>query len=195
NGNMYSMCDNLIEEESEKNETSLNESRLGSEKKVEKFPCGLCSFVAHSQDDLGCHMTRHSGYRPHKCTIAECTESFANASILKTHLRVFHKMKPFRCSICGEMFYKYKKLVRHKRIHEEDLIEEEREKDETSLKESEKRVENFPCGVCSYVSVSHDGLRHHMTRHYGELLSKCTIGECTEAFPSSSVLKSHLRVF
>ncbi|GMS90308.1 hypothetical protein PENTCL1PPCAC_12483, partial [Pristionchus entomophagus] len=64
---------------------------------------------------LGHHMTsRHSGELLHKCTIGECTEAFTEASILKNHLRVFHKVMPHHCSTCGEMFDKRMELNRHK---------------------------------------------------------------------------------
>ncbi|GMS90283.1 hypothetical protein PENTCL1PPCAC_12458, partial [Pristionchus entomophagus] len=149
-------------------------TEVGREKTTEpKFPCSLCSFVARSESGLGIHLTcRHSEELLHKCTIGECTERFANVSQLKQHLREMHKLKPFQCSICGEMFDWFKELEEHKK--ERHIFEKE-----------------FPCGLCSFVAVNQTGLRNHMkNRHSGAQDS-----DCSESFALPSGLVNHKRVF
>ncbi|GMS90281.1 hypothetical protein PENTCL1PPCAC_12456, partial [Pristionchus entomophagus] len=85
--------------------------------KANKFPCDICSYRSATLAALATHICMHTGDRPHKCTIGECSEAFANASLLKNHQRVVHKVKPFECSICGEKFDMITQLTRHKKGH------------------------------------------------------------------------------
>ncbi|GMS90307.1 hypothetical protein PENTCL1PPCAC_12482, partial [Pristionchus entomophagus] len=67
--------------------------------------------------DLVRHANNHEEH-PHKCTIGECSKGFAKSVLLKQHLRDVHNLKPYHCSICGEMFYKLKELDHHQKKHD-----------------------------------------------------------------------------
>ncbi|GMS90287.1 hypothetical protein PENTCL1PPCAC_12462, partial [Pristionchus entomophagus] len=50
------------------------------------------------------------------------------------------------------------------------------------------------CDICSYSSVPSSDMAVNMCIHTGERNHNCTIGECTESFISSALLKNHQRI-
>ncbi|GMS90310.1 hypothetical protein PENTCL1PPCAC_12485, partial [Pristionchus entomophagus] len=55
------------------------------------------------------------------------------------------------------------------------------------------KTHRFPCDICSYRSLSCAELAVHMCSHSGERPHKCSTGDCSEGFTSSSFLKQHHR--
>ncbi|GMS90302.1 hypothetical protein PENTCL1PPCAC_12477, partial [Pristionchus entomophagus] len=99
------------------------------------FRCNICSFTSRSLGGLETHMCYHTGERPHKCILDNCSASFSNASLLKQHLREVHQVQPFHCSICGEKFDFFMQLSQHKKEHKMNSIAVEKPVNESHLME------------------------------------------------------------
>ncbi|GMS90322.1 hypothetical protein PENTCL1PPCAC_12497, partial [Pristionchus entomophagus] len=128
--------------------TSAHRNMLSTKSVKAKFPCKVCSYRAVSRCALEVHMCTHTGERPHKCTIGECSGSFTSSPALKNHFREVHKLKPFHCSICGEMFDFLCQLTRHKAAHvvmpsQKDTMNVSALAEEKSLNEQPSMNENM----------------------------------------------------
>ncbi|GMS90311.1 hypothetical protein PENTCL1PPCAC_12486, partial [Pristionchus entomophagus] len=179
--------------------------------KTHPFPCQICSYRSTSQTGLATHMCMHTGARPHKCTIGECSEGFVSSTVLKKHQLIVHNMKPYHCSICGEKFDKLRPLNRHKAEHspmdnhcESSLIEPKEEPtDEFPSMPVEK--ENAPsavhqCTACfrffktkgslhTHASSVHKGQKKYKPRRVN---SNLLCGLCPFTSNSQTALAAHL---
>ncbi|GMS90291.1 hypothetical protein PENTCL1PPCAC_12466, partial [Pristionchus entomophagus] len=80
------------------NHNRRNHKRKAKKKVNRKFNCEVCSYTCAARGALEIHICMHTGERPHKCTIGDCSNGFVSRGHLLIHQRVLHKVKPFYCS-------------------------------------------------------------------------------------------------
>ncbi|GMS90304.1 hypothetical protein PENTCL1PPCAC_12479, partial [Pristionchus entomophagus] len=119
---------------------SAHNENCSSTIKKNTFPCDICPYRALSRQSLEIHVCTHTGERPHKCTVDECSASFSSSGALKKHHREVHKLKPIYCPICEEKFDVRWELTRHKGEHhkipsQKDPMKDSSLEEEKSLNE------------------------------------------------------------
>lgn len=172
-------------------------------KKKAKLDCSFkCSFCPESFDlkcDLDTHLISHPTCEDDAlCTI--CNKSFSNARVLKRHVKIHLKNKPFKCEVCKNTYSESGSLTRHLRKHRGEkrhlcmvcgkgFYEANVLVVHMRTHTGEKPIE---CDICSKRFSDPNGLRSHLKSHTGEKKYKCDI--CDKCFAHSFVLKKHLRV-
>ena len=103
-------------ENSNCNETRLNNNKIKSKKRKTSTPCSVCGKFVSSKDFLEDHMAKHEKRREHKCN--ECDAAFFYRSNLDFHINSIHrKKKPYSCTVCHKNFARKTALNIHMRIH------------------------------------------------------------------------------
>lgn len=133
------------------------------------FHCPICRQDFMYRSAISRHMFTHSKDR---LQCAECDQTFADVTSLRTHQHshVFHK--PYECPDCGMAFKQYSLMVDHRRKHTEKSV-------------------SFPCNVCGK-SFKYIGLlQQHQYLHTGQKPFHCS--ECGKSFAFAQNLKAHYR--
>ncbi|KAI8854120.1 hypothetical protein BC829DRAFT_242775 [Chytridium lagenaria] len=78
-----------------------------------------CGMVFSRRHNLLCHMTMHTGERPHACTVVPgCMAAFRRRQDLYRHIRSVHEQsgnRPHACQHCGRRFARADGLASHLR--------------------------------------------------------------------------------
>lgn len=83
--------------------------------RVKKFACEQCNARFYANTLLQAHMRKHTGEKPHECTI--CGKGFIYINYLRKHM-FCHQGKRFKCERCGKGFTRDRYLKKHiKRDH------------------------------------------------------------------------------
>lgn len=140
----------------------------------------VCDFddctKAYSKPSLLEHHMRsvHYGYRPFKCTVDGCEETFTRKDHLARHIlkHAEDKNKPFHCSVCGKGVSTLQQLKRHEKTH---------------FKSFECTFEN-----CSESFHKHQSLKAHIRSvHEGKVkIHRCQF--CGKEFPRPGRLTDHI---
>lgn len=140
----------------------------------------VCDFEdctkAYTKPSLLEHHMRsvHYGYRPFKCTVEGCNESFTRKDHLTRHILKHSedKNKPFHCSVCSKGVSTLQQLKRHEKTH---------------FKSFECPFEN-----CSMSFHKHQTLKAHIrSAHEGKVkIHRCEF--CDKEFPRPGRLAGHI---
>lgn len=78
--------------------------------RVKKFACDQCGAKFYANTLLQAHVRKHTGEKPHECTI--CGKGFVYINYLKKHM-LCHGEKRFKCKHCGMGFTRNRYLLKH----------------------------------------------------------------------------------
>lgn len=163
------------------------------------FKCSLCPESFELECDLETHLISHPEDEDNPlCTI--CNKSFSDVRVLRRHVRIHLKNKPFKCEVCKRTYSESGSLTRHLRKHRGEkrhlcvvcgkgFYEANVLAVHMRIHTGEKPIE---CEICNRKFSDPNGLRSHLKSHTGEKRYKCDI--CSKSFAHSFVLTKHLRI-
>uniref|UniRef100_A0A182RXT5 C2H2-type domain-containing protein n=1 Tax=Anopheles funestus TaxID=62324 RepID=A0A182RXT5_ANOFN len=146
---------------------------------IKRRSCEYCGRTFVQTGDLTRHVRIHTGHRPFKCPVVECSFAFIGSGDLHKHVRRHNQQplpKPHVCDQCGKDFERPYDLKRHKTMHAK----------------SEPDFKGITCGVCGKVFARQDQFRAHTYRHIGYRPYQCEI--CGKAFTDPSNYSKHARL-
>uniref|UniRef100_A0A182SLA9 C2H2-type domain-containing protein n=1 Tax=Anopheles maculatus TaxID=74869 RepID=A0A182SLA9_9DIPT len=159
--------------------SSIKEHLSTSHAAIKRRSCEYCGRTFIQTGDLTRHTRIHTGYRPFKCPVVECSFAFISSGDLHKHVRRHNQQplpKPHVCDQCGKDFERSYDLKRHKTMHAK----------------SEPDFKGISCGVCGKVFARQDQFRAHTYRHIGYRPYQCEI--CGKAFTDPSNYSKHARL-
>ena len=137
--------------------------------------CTKCDEIFQTVDELVSHeKTCYKGHR-YPCTWPGCVHINSQKSLLRQHVKGVHEKNPYRCSLCPDETFIYKKSHdKHvKQYHDT----------ETDFK--------YKCPECNFVSDDKTEYTVHLDRHHNIKWFKCNV--CGQAFFSQSQLMGHMK--
>ncbi|EAL38822.3 AGAP011963-PA [Anopheles gambiae str. PEST] len=146
---------------------------------IKRRSCEYCGRTFLQTGDLTRHVRIHTGQRPFKCPVVECSFAFISSGDLHKHVRRHNQQpmpKPHVCDQCGKDFERSYDLKRHKTMHAK----------------SEPDFKGITCGVCGKVFARRDQFRAHTYRHIGYRPYQCEI--CGKSFTDPSNYSKHARL-
>ncbi|XP_053657617.1 LOW QUALITY PROTEIN: uncharacterized protein LOC128706701 [Anopheles marshallii] len=146
---------------------------------IKRRSCEYCGRTFVQTGDLTRHIRIHTGQRPFKCPVVECSFAFISSGDLHKHVRRHNQQplpKPHVCDQCGKDFERSYDLKRHKTMHAK----------------SEPDFKGISCGVCGKIFARQDQFRAHTYRHIGYRPYQCEI--CGKAFTDPSNYSKHARL-
>ena len=160
--------------------------------------CKQCEMLFYTQSELSRHIHSHLSENPLSCPV--CGLAHNMPSMLKLHLRDFHKVKRlYTCRDCDKTFTNVTSFNQHSRIH----MEAEKFQCSVCSKRFRKKhvamshlathldVKPYKCDMCPRTFAWQHGLKLHQRWHKGELPYRCHY--CNHGFAQSSALQAHLR--
>ncbi|XP_077285982.1 uncharacterized protein LOC143911110 isoform X2 [Arctopsyche grandis] len=131
--------------------------------------CLLCDKRYRSGALLKFHMTIHTKERPFSC--ADCGKLFRTQALCTLHRRRVHEgERKFICQYCSKGFFSNHHLTIHLKTHTQE--------------------KNYKCNLCGKLFLTCSAVRLHEKRHSGVKTVKCTV--CEMAFINNGALKSHM---
>lgn len=197
-----------------KDAEEIKEDSIAAVQDQTSLKCTICLETFDLDCDLQTHMIAHPENDKAICTL--CKKQFKDLKVLKRHVRIHLKKKPyevnrmnkcvhvckpfFQCNICNRPFSESGSLTRHLRKHRGEIrhlcsvcgkgfYEANVLMVHMRTHTGEKPI---ACGLCEKRFSDPNGLRSHMRSHTGERKHFCNI--CNKSFSHSFVLKKHLRV-
>lgn len=158
--------------------------------------CSTCNKQFYDKYAVRRHMLSHSDERKHKCHL--CDKLFKTKSARNLHLSLHTNETRFICSFCGMMFSLKGNLKTHMiRKHSEKAGE-----CKVCMKEFPNLAEHlrkhtgekpYVCRTCNQAFATQRSLSFHtMYKHERADKYRCTVGECSKAFPMMKLLETHL---
>jgi len=141
------------------------------------YKCMLCSDQFEWVNDLKQHVAETHGISQPQHQCDKCAKSFANGSLLKSHLR-FHAGKVFSCSVCDMRFEHAATLKVHMDTH-------------MPADDKTRGDEKLSCPVCGKQFLYKSSLDVHRKLHSGTKPYVCNV--CGRAFSQRPHLTQHSR--
>lgn len=144
------------------------------EEGAERFRCKKCGIKNHKMKQHIAHVVQHTGERPFKCKVINCTTTCATWEDLKEHLKALHfKGNKIMCEICGRKFDTKSLLHKHTSDHHNETV----------------RV--FACQYCDATFPKRFKVVNHEKLHKpgNEKLLKCDL--CDKQFLNGNGRKFH----
>lgn len=187
-----------------------------------KLKCTICEEKFSKQNRFKIHAMKHTGEKPFKCRMPDCTISYQSRNGLKLHLMGHIGGPKYKCDVCGETFGNQGSTYRHmKKFHTavstfsivgqektvfdqvdpylDDLMEYHRniipesEASEAYTEIVEDTYDKYKCIECGVRSSTVRVHLAHVIMHTGELAFKCKVQHCSDGFNSYEALKEHLK--
>ena len=141
--------------------------------------CTKCHEVFGNADDLSVHEKKCYIGRRYPCPYAGCTHVNSQNSLLDEHIKGVHENNPFRCELCPNEVFIYKKSYnKHfKRYHQSGAENRHKFK--------------YTCEYCDFVSDDRTEYQTHIDRHRNRKRYKCNV--CESAYFTQSQLTNHFK--
>ena len=141
--------------------------------------CTKCHEVFGTADDLSVHEKKCFIGRRYPCPYAGCTHVNSQNSLLDEHIKGVHENNPFRCELCPNEVFIYKKSYnKHfKRYHQSGAENRHKFK--------------YTCEYCDFVSDDRTEYQTHIDRHRNRKRYKCNV--CESAYFTQSQLTNHFK--
>lgn len=133
--------------------------------------------------------TKKKTKKQHICNI--CGKIFDKAYRLLRHSNVHNaKGKPFECDLCHQRFASESNLLRHSIIHSDMLTE-----NTTTLVKNGGTPKIFKCIECDKIFSKQESLSSHMKTHKGDFMNKEFSCEyCPKKFTKINLLTRHTKI-
>ena len=141
--------------------------------------CTKCHEVFDDADQLSVHEKKCFIGRRYPCPYAGCSHVNSQNSLLEEHIKGIHENNPFRCKLCPQEVFIYKKSYnKHfKRYHQSGPQNRNKFK--------------YVCEDCDFVSDDRTEYQTHVDRHRNMKRYKCNV--CEHAYFSQSQLTNHFK--
>ena len=156
--------------------SSQSETEVGSVGSSVCIFCTKCDEIFGTVDELVSHEKQCYKGRRYPCTWPGCKHTNSQKSLLRQHVKGVHENNPYRCSVCREETFVYKKSHdKHvKRYHT-----------------GNKTEFKYKCPECDFASDDKTEFTVHLDRHQNVKRFKCNL--CAQAFFSQSQLTGHMK--
>lgn len=89
---------------------------------AERYKCTECGVRSSHMKQHISHVVKHTGEKPFKCRVLDCTGGLASWDDLKEHLKTAHyKGKKYICEVCGKKFDLRTLLNKHVLDHHKNM--------------------------------------------------------------------------
>ena len=141
--------------------------------------CTKCHEVFDNADQLSVHEKKCFIGRRYPCPYAGCSHENSQNSLLEEHIKGIHENNPFRCELCPQEVFIYKKSYnKHfKRYHQSGPQNRNKFK--------------YVCEDCDFVSDDRTEYQTHVDRHRNMKRYKCNV--CESAYFTQSQLTNHFK--
>ena len=143
------------------------------------FFCTKCHEVFDNADQLSVHEKKCFIGRRYPCPYAGCSHVNSQNSLLDEHIKGFHENNPFRCELCPQEVFIYKKSYNKHFKHYHRSGPENRNKFK------------YLCENCDFVSDNRTEYQTDVDRHRNMKRYKCNV--CESAYFTQSQLMNHLK--
>ncbi|XP_063960034.1 uncharacterized protein LOC129266487 [Lytechinus pictus] len=180
-----------------KNELKKHIVRVHTKRIPALHLCHICGRACVSEARLLIHVESvHKKQEFHTCP--DCGYSVASKQLLSQHLYICRGGKPYKCTICQDLFSDKYELNRHIKRHagkNQCPVCKRQFKSISDVNLHVRRVHTgerpFQCSQCPARCVGPSALKVHMTWHYGVKRFKCPL--CRKAFITTTSRNRHLK--
>ena len=141
--------------------------------------CTKCHEVFDDADQLSVHEKNCFIGRCYPCPYAGCSHVNSQNSLLEEHIKGVHKNNPFRCELCPQEVFIYKKSYNKHFKHCHQSGPQNRNKFK------------YVCEDCDFVSDDRTEYQTHVDRHRNMKRYKCNV--CGSAYFTQSQLTHHFK--
>ena len=141
--------------------------------------CTKCHEVFDDTDQLSVHEKNCFIGRHYPCPYAGCSYVNSQNSLLEEHIKGVHKNNPFRCELCPQEVFIYKKSYNKHFKHCHQSGPQNRNKFK------------YVCEDCDFVSDDRTEYQTHVDRHRNMKRYKCNV--CGSAYFTQSQLTHHFK--
>ncbi|EDW61884.2 uncharacterized protein Dvir_GJ22299 [Drosophila virilis] len=133
--------ENIICEQSKKQEQCKKFKKRASKTKKDDFVCEQCGLIFKERFRLQEHQrVAHEKLRRFLCS--KCPKTYARKTHLNDHMRSHSQQRDFVCNVCDKAFRRSQELTRHKLRHQP--------------------AKNYSCQRCDAKFRQHSGLYYHV---------------------------------
>ena len=141
--------------------------------------CTKCHEVFDDADQLSVYEKKCFIGRRYPCPYAGCSHVNSQNSLLEEHIKGIHKNNPFRCELCPQEVFIYKKSYNKHFKHYHQSGPQNRNKFK------------YVCQDCDFVSDDRTEYQTHVDRHRNMKRYKCNV--CESAYFTQSQLTHHFK--